>query len=286
MSSNLASRVIVAVIGIPAAFGVVYVGGWALAGALAVICVAGTREAYRLAELGGVRPLRQVGYLAAGAAPFCVFLTAPGGLARDPISVWLWGAIWMMLVMLIASRTRSVSDRPLASAAVTVFAVLYAGFLPALLILLRHPSHPLSSWASTWLVFLPLVAVWSCDTLAYVGGSIIGGPKLTPLLSPNKTWAGAVTGTMAGVVAAPVYGILSLWPNGLSLPVWQLLVFGLLVSIVGQAGDVAESLFKREAGTKDSGTFFGGHGGVMDRFDSLYWAVPTSVILLSTFGVA
>jgi len=285
MPSNLASRVFVAAVGIPAALVVVYIGGWALAAALAVLCVAGTREAYRLAQAGGVRPLVWVGYVGAAAAPFCIFLTSPGGLAYDPIIVWLGGSVWLMLVMLTASRARSVNDRPLASAAVTVFAVLYAGFLPALVILIRHPNHPLPSWAATWLVFLPLIVVWSCDTLAMLGGSTIGGPKLMPLLSPNKTWAGAISGTIGAMIAAPMYGVFLLRPNGVSISVWQLLLLGLVLSIFGQAGDAAESLFKREAGAKDSGSFFGGHGGVMDRFDSLYWAIPMAVILLSAYGV-
>jgi phosphatidate cytidylyltransferase len=156
----------------------------------------------------------------------------------------------------------------------------------SLIVLLRHPTMPLTSWAATWLVFLPLVVVWICDTLAMAAGSLFGGPKLTPVLSPKKTWAGAVCGTLGGTAVAPVYGALLLRPNGVSIPVWQLLVFGFLISVVGQSGDIAESQIKREVGAKDSGTFFGGHGGVLDRLDSLYWAIPTSVILLVLFGVA
>lgn len=285
MSSNLASRVFVAAVAIPAALVVVYIGGWALAAALGVLCVAGTREVYRLALVGGVRPLNEIGYVGAAAAPFCVFLTASGGPGYDSIVLLGSGVVWLMLVMLMATRTRLVHDRPLACASVTVFGVLYAGCMLASLVLLRHPSAPLTSWAATWLVFLPLVVVWICDTLAMAGGSFIGGPKLCPVLSPNKTWAGAVSGTLGGMAVAPAYGALLLWPNGVSFPVWQLVLFGLLVSVVGQAGDIAESQMKREAGTKDSGTFFGGHGGVMDRLDSLYWAIPTSVIMLSVFGV-
>ncbi len=68
------------------------------------------------------------------------------------------------------------------------------------------------------------------------------------------------------------------------MAVWQLAVFGLVISVVGQGGDVAESLIKRVVGVKDSGTFFPGHGGVLDRLDSLYWAIPTSVLILMLFG--
>jgi phosphatidate cytidylyltransferase len=287
MSSNLASRFLVAAVAIPAALVVVYIGGWALAGALAVLCVAGTREVYNLARSGGMKPLDGLGFVGAAAVPFCVFLTAPGagGPGFDPAVLWLGAAVWLMLVMVSAARTRSSDDRPLASVSVTVFGVLYAGCMLALLVLLRHPSVPLTSWAATWLVFLPLVVVWVCDTLAMTGGSLIGGPKLSPSLSPNKTWAGAISGTLGGMIVAPVFGVLLLRPNEVSVPIWMLVVFGFVISVVGQAGDIAESQLKREVGTKDSGAFFGGHGGVLDRLDSLYWAIPTSVILLALFGV-
>ena len=285
MSSNFASRVLVAAVAIPAALAVVYIGGWAMAGALAIMGAAGVREVNRLAERGGVKPLVGIGYVGAVVVPFAVFVASPGGFEYDPIWLWLAAAVWLMLVMLAAARTRSLEERPLASASVTVFGVFYAAFLLALLLLVRHPSIPLTSGAATWLVFLPLVVVWVCDTLAMAGGHLIGGAKLSPVLSPNKTWAGAIAGTIGGMAAAPAYAALLLWPNGVSMPVWQLVVFGFVVSVVGQTGDVAESLFKREAGMKDSGTFFAGHGGVLDRFDSLYWAIPCSVILLSMFGV-
>ena len=187
--------------------------------------------------------------------------------------------------MVVAAVTRPLEEKPLASAAITVFGVLYSAFLLGLLLLVRHPSIPLTSMAATWLVFLPMAVVWVCDTMAMAGGHAIGGAKLSPVLSPNKTWAGALSGTIGGMAVAPAYGAFLLWPNGVSIPVWQLIIFGLVVSVVGQAGDIAESSFKREAGRKDSGTFFGGHGGVLDRLDSLYWAIPFSVILLTVFGV-
>jgi phosphatidate cytidylyltransferase len=286
MSSNLASRILVAAVAIPAALVVVYVGGWALSSALAVLCVAGTRETYRLSEAGAVKPLAWVGYIGAAIIPFAFFLVAPGGLEYDPIILLLGGAVWLMLVMFAAARTRSNDDRPLACASVTVYGALYASGMLALLVLLRHTTAPLTSWAATWLVFLPLAVVWICDTVAMTAGSLIGGPKLTPALSPNKTWAGAVFGTLGGTVVAPLYGTLLLRTNGVFLSVWQLIIFGFVISIVGQTGDIAESQIKREAGAKDSGTFFGGHGGVLDRLDSLYWAIPTSVIILMLFGVA
>jgi phosphatidate cytidylyltransferase len=133
-------------------------------------------------------------------------------------------------------------------------------------------------------VFLPVGLTWLADTVAMAAGSLIGGRKLAPVLSPKKTWAGAIAGSVAALALAPVYGALVLAPLGVSLTLWQLVVFGGVISVVGQVGDAAESLFKREAGVKDSGAFFPGHGGVLDRLDSLYWVIPTAGLLLMWFG--
>ena len=104
------------------------------------------------------------------------------------------------------------------------------------------------------------------------------------MLSPNKTWAGAVWGAVGATAAAPLYGVWILGGVGVRIPLWELAVVGVGVGVLGQLGDLAESLFKREAGVKDSGGFFPGHGGVLDRLDSLYWAIPVTVLLLKAFG--
>ncbi len=114
---------------------------------------------------------------------------------------------------------------------------------------------------------------------------MFGGPKLAPVISPHKTWSGAVAGLVGAGFAAVLYGILILDEVGLSLHVWQLVIIGLVVGVVGQVGDLAESLLKRSVGVKDSGAFFPGHGGVLDRLDSLYWVIPVSALCFYAFGV-
>ncbi len=126
--------------------------------------------------------------------------------------------------------------------------------------------------------------VWICDTLAMAGGSLVGGPKLAPVVSPNKTWSGAVSGLAGAILVALLFEAFVLRRVGVSVaPAWTL-GLGLAVGVLGQVGDLAESLFKRSVGVKDSGTFFPGHGGVLDRLDSLYWALPITAILLSLEG--
>lgn len=284
MSSNMLRRVSVAAVGIPAALGIVYVGGWVLAVLLAVFGVVGAWEFYRLGVRKGLRPLQGIGLVGAGAVPLVAFAALPDGGALAPGWIVLGGAGWLVVTVSWGAWKLAPDDPALSSIALTVFAPLYAGGLPAFLLPIRHGLTGDSAWAATALVFMPLVVTWVCDSLAMSGGTLIGGPKLAPVLSPNKTWAGAVSGSLGAVILAPLYGTLVLVPLGVEIGLWHLAVFGLAISILGQVGDVSESLFKREAGVKDSGGFFPGHGGVLDRFDSLYWVLPTATLLLRAFG--
>lgn len=283
--SNLLRRILVAVVGIPIAFGFVYLGGWPLTALVAFIAVAGTAELYRMAAAGGVRVSGAVGFVGAALLPVVAFVVSPAGPGLGAEWVAFGGAAWIIVTLTLVMAAHRPTERPLAAVAVTLFGALYAGGLPAFLLMLRHGPGLGDRWAATWLVFLPLALTWVCDTAAMAGGKLIGGPKLAPVLSPNKTWAGGIAGTVSAVIVAPIYGALALAPGGVALGWWQLATFGLVVSVMGQVGDVAESLLKREVGLKDSGHFFPGHGGVLDRFDSLYWALPTAAALLTLYGV-
>ena len=262
-----------------------YTGGWALSGLLSLFAALGAAELFKLAESAGVRPLKTLGYIGAALIPLAVFAASADGLELSARYLLLGAPVFLIAVMAHGVFSRSPDEKPLAAVAITVFGVLYTSGLLSFLILLRHPPAPLSAWAATWLVFLPLAVVWICDSAAMTFGSMIGGPKFAPVVSPNKTWSGTIAGSLSGAVVAPVYFFVFLDRYSFDLNMVQLVVFGLVVSSVGQVGDLAESLFKREVGTKDSGTFFPGHGGILDRFDSLYWAIPTAALLLSLYGI-
>jgi len=277
-STNLVQRIAVAVVAIPVVVGIIWLGGWALAATLAVLGVLGAREIYDFGRHQGIEPLERTGWLAAAGIPLLAYW------AKAP--AFLLGAIWLMVTMAIAMARRGPSGRPLASVSITMFGCVYASGLLAFLIAIRHGSgaatRPL---AYVLLTLFPLVITWICDTAAMAMGTALGGSKLAPILSPKKTHAGAVGGTLAGVITALALGKFVLNRQGWSFSPGQLLLFGLTVSIVGQIGDVAESLFKREAGLKDSSTLIPGHGGVLDRLDSLYFVIPTAAGLYRMFGV-
>ena len=284
-SQNLVQRIAVSAVAIPLVIGIIWLGGWWLAATLALLGVLGAREIYDFGRRQGVEALERTGWLAAAAIPLLAYW-AKGSETRWAEPALYLGAIWLMLTLAIAMARRGPTRRPLTSVSITLFGCLYASGMLAFLIAIRHASDAaIRPVAYVLLTLFPLVITWTCDTAAMVVGTAVGGPQLAPVLSPKKTHAGAVGGTLGGVITALALGKFVLNREGWSFSAGQLLLFGLAVSIVGQVGDIAESLFKREAGLKDSSALIPGHGGVLDRLDSLYFVIPTAAGLYRMFGM-
>lgn len=146
----------------------------------------------------------------------------------------------------------------------------YIGFGGLGLSTIRSLPHGLP-----WIIIF-LLAIWTTDTAAYFIGSSIGGPKLWPTVSPNKTVSGAVGGLISAAIVCGVLGVVLInWTN-----LWIALLVGVSASVVGQLGDLIESAYKRTSGVKDSGRFLPGHGGMLDRVDSLLFAAPVIAWLI------
>jgi len=205
-------------------------------------------------------------------------------LLRSPAAI---GGVVFVALLGASIWARGVGGRPLESVAVTVFGALYAGGMIAFGYALRHHRFVIDAAAGTALVMFPVILTWASDVGAYFAGRAFGKAKLMPSVSPGKTRAGAwgaIVVTMAIAVAYNVY-VLRPWSQ-LALAPWTALVFGLLVSLAAQVGDLAESLLKREAGVKDSSQLLPGHGGILDRLDSLYFVLPVAYLVLSRLLLA
>ncbi len=285
MDRNLAQRIGFAAAATPVALVLAWYGDWPLAGFLALVAALGTRELYALARRSGADPLELPGLVGAALTPPAVYL-----LLREPAGplhgAWPYlAALWLLAVLTAALRYRAPDRRPLEAVATTTFGVCYAAALPAFMLGLRHQSHGPRSWAGAWLLFFPLVVTWICDTAAMFAGRAIGGRKLAPVVSPGKTRAGSVAGVLGGLVVVPPFHWWIFPAVGVRASLGALVAIALVVSVVGQAGDLVESLFKRQAGVKDSSRLIPGHGGVLDRLDSLYFVVPVSAGLYRALGV-
>lgn len=287
MDANMIRRVGFAVVAIPLALLVVWYGGLLLAWLLAVAAALATRELFDLAERQQIRPARAIGLASAAAVAPIAYATIAAPEVRALVTVaWPYAAaLWLLGVLTWGLVARAPAERPLAAVAITVLAVAYTGALPAFLLDMRHAGHGLRSWAGAWLVFFPLVVTWVCDTAAMFGGRAIGGPKLAPTVSPGKTRSGSVAGVVGGLLVAPLFAGFVFPRAGVEASLWQLTAIAAVLGIVGQVGDLAESLFKREAGVKDSSHLIPGHGGVLDRLDSLYFVVPAAAAMYRLFGI-
>jgi phosphatidate cytidylyltransferase len=287
MDANLVRRVGFAVVAIPLALLLVWYGGLPLVLLLVAAATLATRELFDLAERQQIRPARVLGLLSAAAISPIAYAAIASPDARAVVDVaWPYAAaIWLIAILTWALLTRAPTDRPLAAVGVTVLAVAYAGALPAFLLDMRHHGHGLRSWAGAWLVFFPLVVTWVCDTAAMFGGRAFGGAKLAPTVSPGKTRSGSLAGVVGSLAVAPVFAAAVFPRVGVDVPLWQLLVVAAVLGVIGQIGDLAESLFKREAGVKDSSQLIPGHGGVLDRLDSLYFVIPAAAAMYRAFGI-
>ena len=287
IDGNLVRRVGFATVAIPLALLIVWYGGVPLVLLLAIAGALGARELFDLATRVGIRALRVFGLLSAAALAPLVYGAIVSSQFRSALAgSWPYGAaVWFLALLSWVLVVRSPGDRPMSATGVTLLGVGYTGALPAFLLAIRHTQYPVRSWTGAWLVFFPLVVTWVCDTAAMFGGRALGGPKLAPTVSPGKTWSGSTAGLIGGILIAPVFGALIFPRVGLEIPLWQLAAIAATLSVIGQIGDLAESLFKREAGVKDSSHLIPGHGGVLDRFDSLYFVIPAAAVLYRAFGV-
>src|SRR5687767_14220605 len=293
MAGELAKRVAVAIVGIPAAILLIYLGGWYIAGLLAVLAALGTLEFYRLARTQGAEPFELAGAAAAAVLVLSAASEAPSFAAMRVLNAYI---ALLLLFTGLAIWRRGPQCRPLSNIAATFCGMAFIGGTLSYGVWLRaYPDFstqlaPLgvrsAAWQGTALVVFPLAVTWINDSLAYFVGRAIGRHKLIPTVSPGKTIEGAVAGLIGGVITAVAIGRFVLGPEvgiAASPLIWAL--GGAVIAAVAQVGDLAESLLKREAKVKDSGTLFPGHGGVLDRLDALFFAVPVAYWFLRWVGL-
>ena len=257
----LLPRVLTAIVGIPLLLWLVHAGGAAFSIFVTGIAALCCYEYAMVLRLGG-RPVQFLPTIVVGAAlAACAALGGPLGL------VLTLGVTLVALVEMF-SGTHSM-DR----AALTLFGALFAGWMPAHLALIRDMRPN----GETFL-FMTFVSVWCMDTAAYAVGKTIGRHSLASVLSPKKTWEGAIGGFAAALGVCALFSHFSL-KEALPLP-WALAV-GAVIGVTGQLSDLAESMVKRDAGIKDSGALLPGHGGVFDRFDSFILCAPAVYYFLN-----
>lgn len=302
--SNLAQRVLVALVAIPVMIIVTLAGGWYFFAMILLISTVGLHEFYAMAGKKGATAQVTMGMLFGGSI-LCVFiweklktLIVAGAVAAGyQIPMPSMAQLFLILCLIFVPSIMCIElfrnkGSALQNISITLFGVLYVSFFLGSLIGLRELFIPqdfpywlhfevtgmnlateavetIYSWGGMTILTL-FVSIWVCDSLAYFAGRAIGRRKLFPRVSPNKTWEGAVAGYV-GAVGVFLLAQAYLLPY---MSTTNAIVCGSIVGIFGQIGDLAESLLKRDAGIKDSSALIPGHGGVLDRFDSLTFVSP------------
>ena len=268
-------RVITAVVGIPLLLAFVYFdfrvdASWFSRVPLLILLVGtaaalGAVEFYRLGTHAGARPLTVFGVIWA-----VLFVVAALFDVEDvewAIGSLLASAAVLPLVWLVVFRR----DTRFQSWVWTLTGILYLGWMLGHYVVLRQLDH------GRELVILAVFTTFACDTTAFFVGRAWGRHHMAPTISPHKTWEGAIGGFVGAVAAAlALRSLLSLGDWSLPLNYVEAIAVGCLIGVAAQLGDLLESLLKRRAGVKDSGNLIPGHGGVLDRIDSL---VFTGVIV-------
>ena len=286
---ELKRRVAVAVVGIPLVLAALLVGGWLLGSVLAAVAVIATVELFRLAH--AVRPYAVPGTLASGM--IVLLATAYPTPVRAAVPMLAVLLILVLVTLAFSIWLRWPEGQPLEAVAVTLLGPLYLGCTLAFAMFLRHlpasvsDSGAVERWQATGFVLLPVASIWVGDSAAYFAGRAWGRRRLFPAASPGKTVVGGVAG-LAGSTAAGAL-IAALMPSAFqeaAVSVTTGALIGALLGVVAPIGDAAKSVLKREAGVKDSGRLLPGHGGFLDRVDSLLFAFPVTYAVFLLLGVA
>ncbi len=255
-------RVLSALVGIPLIIYTIWLGGPVLTAVIGLLAVVGILEYHRM-----VKKMTFNAWLPGMVLGVLLFIGAAWLPSYVQLAPVLLITVWLFLFRTITNYDGfTISD-----SAVSAFGVFYVGWLMSHVILLRELKN------GFFLVLLVLVATWMTDTMAYFTGRALGRHKLAAKISPKKT----VEGALGGLVGSTGGSLVLAYYTG--LPLVHAAIAGGLVGVVGQLGDLIESAMKRKAGIKDSGNLIPGHGGVLDRFDSLLFTAPLVYYYVQVF---
>jgi phosphatidate cytidylyltransferase len=257
-------RVAAAAVFVPLFVVITSAGGFPFLALIDLVIVLGLLEFYAMMRVKGMHPYRTIG-VASGLTLSTYIYFRSGQFANFVLT-------FIVIALMGLELSRRDNRRAVYHVATTIFGVIYVAYLSSHFVLLRELPNlvgmPYAAGAS--FVFLVVVVTWAADTGAYAVGSLFGAHTLLPRVSRHKTWEGALGGVLFGAAA----GAAASFTFAGFLALWQGLVVGTLAALVGLLGDLFESMLKRDAEIKDTSQLIPGHGGVLDRFDSLLFTAP------------
>ncbi len=278
--SNLATRVLFAVIAIPVFVFVIIQGGWLFALTIALLAGLGAKEFFEMSVHKAAHPQSFIGILFSAALPVIA-------QAESTFNTHLFAVVLVAMVLkILAIELFRNKPNALLNVASTIAGIAYVGGMFTCLVLLstlfteyhidflngtlRTQVKYYEMFFPTVLMFAMFISIWVCDSAAYFAGMAFGKHKMFPRVSPKKSWEGWTAGFIASAVA--FWCIMHFFYA--EFPAHHAIIIGALIGIIGPLGDFAESLLKRDANIKDSSNILPGHGGILDRFDSVLFVAP------------
>ena len=227
-----------------------------IAGLIAVL----SYEFFQILNQKGLEPYFKLGIIGSIITAFVMYFTS------QAISFFVLTLLFITLS--VAELTRKNNDRIILHMSSTIFGIMYIGWLGGHFLLLRQMSN--AYFNSAVLFFFALYMVWMADTGAFFAGTLFGKHKILERISPSKTYEGLIGGMIFTVLSGLLYRFL--WAR--FIPIIDIVIIGIIAALAGLAGDLVESAMKRDANVKDASSILPGHGGVLDRFDSVLFALP------------
>ncbi len=268
--NNRTLRILVAIAAIPFLLFMAYWGKWLF---LLFTLTIGTLSFHEFASMGKEKGYALSEILGIG----FIFLFILNAYYTFTDSFLL---VFLLPIFFALSELTKNKPNAIANIGAGLFGILYIGLFSASLIWIREFYHENILYSRGGMLIIALfVTIWLCDSAAYFLGTAFGKHKLFPRVSPKKSWEGAVAGFIFSVLSMIVMREFFLQ----FLSITDAVIIGVLIGIVGQVGDLIESLIKRDAGVKDSSTLIPGHGGIFDRFDSLLFTAPFIYLYLRYF---
>lgn len=272
--NDLLKRSLTGVAFVAIMFGGIIIHPYLFAVVFAALLFLTQSEFYKLSEKIGFAPGKTVGLLSGIAMFLLFFLTAAKIIPPKFIMLAFLIPFKILLGELFSSKVNSFKNF-----AVSLSGVIYISIPFGLLSFIIFPGNAPGSGFYPWILVGIFLIIWMYDSMAYVFGSLLGKHKISEKISPGKSWEGLIGGGVFAVIMGILNAVLF---HQLSMVSW--VVIALLIVTFGTLGDFFESKLKRETGVKDSGTLMPGHGGMLDRFDSLLFAAPVIFVWLNLFG--
>lgn len=272
MSSNTLKRVIVSALAIPVILGATYLGRYYFFGLVLVIALGSFIEFTLMMKKKSISANIPFGIVAV-----MLLLLNRFKPFADEYAIYLLIIVLLSLTELFRNKGSAIFNM-----GSTLLGIFYIELLAGSLIGIREFYPPISElyFRGGFILISVLATIWICDSAAFFGGTALGKHKLFPRVSPNKSWEGAIFGLVFAVLTMMIAKVLILYFLDWS----EVIIIGIIVGTIGQTGDLVESLFKRDAGVKDSSNLIPGHGGLFDRFDSLMFSAPVILLYLRYFS--